>query len=120
MHGFHFDTCQMPVNVMDNSFRSFQRQVLPILVKEGIAPAGDEDLCRPCVLDEVLRSRRRRRIELLHLSMTRPVSVVITGMDKMEILDQALEAVRTFKPMTPEQAKALIETNPAGGAHRHV
>ncbi len=113
-HGFHFDTCQMPINVMDNSFRSFQRQVLPVLVKEGIGPLAMKTFADHFVLDEVLRTKAATAIELLHLSMTRPVAVVITGMDKPEIIDQALEAVRTFKPLTPEQANALIaRTQPA-------
>jgi predicted outer membrane repeat protein len=108
LHGFHFDTCQMPINVMDNSFRSFQRQVLPLLVQEGIGPLAMKTFADHFVLDEVLRAGAGTAIELLHLSMTRPVSVVITGIDKMPILDQALEAVRTFKRMTPEEANGLI------------
>lgn len=108
-HKFHFDTCQIPINVMDNSFRSFQRQVLPMLVQEGIGPLAMKTFAGHFVVDEVLRTKAATPIELLHLSMTRPVSVVITGMDKMEILDQGLEAVRTFKPMTSEEARALIE-----------
>lgn len=113
-HGFQFDTCQMPINVMDNSFRSFQRQVLPVLIQQGIGPLAMKTFADHFVLDEVLRTKAATPIELFHLSMTRPVCVVITGIDRMEILDQALEAVKTFKPMTPDQAKALIDrTAPA-------
>jgi predicted aldo/keto reductase-like oxidoreductase len=112
-HEFHFDTLQMPINVMDNSFRSFQRQVLPLLVKQGIAALAMKTFGDHFVLDEVMRTKSVTPIELLHLSMTRPVAVVITGIDRQEILDQALEAVRTFKPLTPQEAKALIDRTKA-------
>ncbi len=46
-HDFHFDTVQMPLNVMDAHFRSFTREVLPALTREGIGGAGDEVFRRP-------------------------------------------------------------------------
>lgn len=109
LHDFHFDTCQMPVNVMDANFRSFQRQVLPVLVREGVAPLAMKCFGGGAIAQDVLKSGAASPIDLLHFTMTRPVSVVITGMNKMQILEQALEAVKTFKPMTPEQAAALLE-----------
>ena len=91
-HDFHFDAVQMPLNVMDAHFRSFAQQVLPRLVKEGIGVLG-------------MKTHGRRRsscragtvtpIECLHYALNLPTSVVITGIDSMELLDQALEAVRT-------------------------
>jgi hypothetical protein len=47
-------------------------------------------------------------VECLHYALNLPTSVVITGCEKMEILDQALEAARTFKPMTRAQVDALL------------
>jgi hypothetical protein len=61
------------------------------------------------VLDELVKNGAATAIELLHYSMTMPVSVVITGIDRPEILDQAIEAVKTFKPLTGEQVTALRE-----------
>ncbi|MDB5301360.1 MAG: Twin-arginine translocation pathway signal [Phycisphaerales bacterium] len=104
-HGFHFDTVQMPVNVMDAHFRSFQFHVLPVLLHEQIAPLAMKSLGDPFILE----SGVVKPIEALHFTMNRPVSVVITGIDSMAVLDQALEAVRTFKPLTLEQVGALME-----------
>jgi len=56
----------------------------------------------------ILRSRTVTPIECLHYALNLPTSVVITGIDSMEILDQALEAARTFTPMTDAQVKALL------------
>jgi aryl-alcohol dehydrogenase-like predicted oxidoreductase len=106
-HQFHFDTAQMPVNVMDANFRSFQRDVLPVLVKQKIGPLAMKTFGDHFILDEVLKQGIAKPVELLHYSMSLPVSVVITGIDKPEILDQAIEAARTFKPMTREQMAAL-------------
>jgi predicted aldo/keto reductase-like oxidoreductase len=105
--GVHFDTVQMPVNVMDAHFRSFTHQVLPRLVKENIAPLAMKPLGSPYIVKEVLRSGVAKPIELLHYVMSLPVSVVITGIDSLKILDQALEAVRTFKPLDHTDREAL-------------
>src|SRR5262245_23864101 len=107
-HGVHFDTVQMPINVMDAHFRSFTQQVLPRLVAEGIGPLAMKPFGSPFIVEEVLRSGVARPIELLHYVMSLPVSVVITGIDSLKILDQALEAVRTFEPLSSEERTALV------------
>lgn len=105
--GFHFDTVQMPLNVMDAHFRSFEKMVLPVLVQRGIGVLG----MKPMGSSVILESKSVTPIECLHYAMNLPTSTVITGIDSMEILDQAFEAVRTFKPMTKtEVAKLLART----------
>jgi len=103
-HQFHFDAVQMPLNVMDAHFRSFQKQVLPVLVKEEIGVLG----MKPLASGLILKSKTAKPIECLHYAMSLPTSTVITGMDKMEILEQALEAARTFKPMNQQEIAALL------------
>jgi uncharacterized protein len=103
-NNFHFDTVQMPVNVMDAHFRSFTHQVMPVAIKEGIGV-----LAMKTFGDHyILQSNTVQPIEALHYGLTQPVSVVITGIDKPEILDQALTAARTFKPMTEAEVKQLL------------
>ena len=102
--GFRFDTVQMPLNVMDAHFRSFQHHVLPILVKEKIGVLGMKSMGSGVLL----KSKVVTPIECLHYALSLPTSVVITGIDSMKILDQAFEAVRTFKPLTRPQITALL------------
>ena len=111
-HNFHFDTVQMPLNVMDAHFRSFGQEVLPVLTREGIAPLGMK-----CFGDHfILDSNTVKPIECLHYCLNLPIAVQITGIDKPEILDQAIEAARTFKPMAPPEVASLLErTRPAAG-----
>jgi aryl-alcohol dehydrogenase-like predicted oxidoreductase len=101
---FRFDTVQLPLNVMDAHFRSFERQVLPELVKQSIAVLGMKSMGSGIIL----KSKVVTAIECLHYALNLPTSVVITGIDKMEILDQAIEAARTFKPMTKSQVASLL------------
>jgi aryl-alcohol dehydrogenase-like predicted oxidoreductase len=103
-HNFHFDTCQMPLNVMDAHFRSFGHDVLPKLVEQGIAALGMKSMGD----GNVLKSGRVTPVECLHYALNLPTSVVITGCERMAILDQAIEAARTFKPMTPAEVSALL------------
>jgi aryl-alcohol dehydrogenase-like predicted oxidoreductase len=103
-HNFHFDSCQMPLNVMDAHFRSFGQQVLPKLVEQGIAVLG----MKPMGDGNVLKSGVVTPIECLDFALNLPTTVVITGCENMQILDQAVEAVKTFKPMSPSQVAALL------------
>ncbi len=103
-HKFRFDAVQMPLNLMDAHFRSFERKVLPLLVKEQIGVLG----MKPLASGAILQSKTATAIECLHYAMNLPTSTVITGMDRMELLDQALEAARTFKPLSPEAVSALL------------
>jgi aryl-alcohol dehydrogenase-like predicted oxidoreductase len=103
-HNFHFDTVQMPINVMDAHFRSFTHQVMPVALKEGIGV-----LAMKTFGDKILlRSNTFQPLEALRYGLTQPVSVVITGIDRMEILDQAIEAARTFKPMSKDEVASLL------------
>ena len=103
--GFHFDACQMPLNVMDAHFRSFAHLVLPYLVAHGIAVLGMKSFG-----DSVLLKADApiKPIEYLHYSLNLPTSVVITGIENQRDLDQAFEAVKTFKPMDKGQVAELL------------
>ncbi len=103
-HDFQFDTVQMPLNVMDAHFRSFEHQVLPVLVEQGIGVLGMKSMAD----GHILKSKVVKPIECLHYALNLPTSVVITGIDSMEILDQAIEAANTFKPLSSEEVSVLL------------
>jgi predicted aldo/keto reductase-like oxidoreductase len=111
-HGFKFDAAQMPLNVMDAHYRSFARLVVPELVKRNIGILGMKSMANGILL----RSNTVTPIECLHYALNLPTSVVITGMDRLEFIDQAFEAVRTFQPMTEEQVRSLLAKTAAAGA----
>jgi aryl-alcohol dehydrogenase-like predicted oxidoreductase len=103
-HDFTFDTVQMPLNVFDAHYKSFAAQVIPVAQKldMGILAMktfGDHNLLAVSGLDP---------IDMLHYSMNLPTSVVITGIDKPEILDQAIRAATTFEPLSQAQVEALL------------
>ena len=103
-HGFDFDAVQMPLNVMDAHFRSFAHKVLPVLVKEQIGVLGMKSMGDAIIL----KSKAASPLECLHYALSLPTSVVITGIDSHQILDQAFAAVRDFKPMKPAEIAALL------------
>lgn len=103
-HNFHFDTVQMPINVMDAHFRSFTHQVMPVAIQQGIGVLAMKTFGSSFILD----SKTVEPIDALHYGLTQPVSVVITGIDSPKILDQALLAAKTFKPLTETQVAALL------------
>jgi predicted aldo/keto reductase-like oxidoreductase len=103
-HGFTFDAVQMPLNVMDAHFKSFAKKVVPVLTKHGIGVLGMKSMGDGFVL----KSNVVTPVECLHYAMNLPTSVVITGCDSLQILEQALEAARTFKPLGEQQLAALL------------
>src|SRR5882762_6517298 len=103
-HRFHFATVQMPLNVMDAHYRSFQRLVLPDLIREEVGVLG----MKPMANDIILRSNTVNAIECLHYALNLPTSVVITGIDRMDILEQAFEAARTYEPMSYAEVNTLL------------
>ena len=101
---FRFDTVQMPLNVMDAHFRSFGKLVLPKLVEQQTGVLGMKSMGDHIIL----KSGVVKAMECLHYAMNLPTSVVITGIDSQEILQQAFEAAKTFKPMSKEEVAALL------------
>ncbi|MFL5606834.1 MAG: aldo/keto reductase, partial [Gemmatimonadaceae bacterium] len=103
-HGFTFDAAQMPLNVMDAHYRSFAQMVVPELVRQNIGVLGMKSMANGIIL----KSKTVTPTECLHYALNLPTSVVITGCDSMEILDQALEASRTFRPLSEAELQALL------------
>ena len=112
-HGFVFDSVQMPLNVMDAHFNSFGHRVLPVLVKKNIGVLG----MKPLAFGNILRSKTVSAPECLTFTMSLPVSVCITGCDSMNILHQALNTARAFKPLTHEQLAAILSRTEVAAAH---
>jgi predicted aldo/keto reductase-like oxidoreductase len=103
-HDFHFDTAQMPLNILDAQFRSFARDVVPKLVDRGIGVLG----MKPMAAGSIPRNGLATGVECLHYALNLPASVVITGCSDQHTLDQAFEAARTFKPLTQSELSALL------------
>jgi aryl-alcohol dehydrogenase-like predicted oxidoreductase len=103
-HGFAFDAVQMPLNVMDAHFDSFEKRVLPILTRDGVGVLGMKSMGDHFILG----SKTATPAECLHYAMNLPTSVVITGCDSLPILQQALDAARTFQPMDSSRVAALL------------
>jgi len=111
-NGFRFDTVQMPLNVMDAHYRSFEKQVVPELVRLKIGVLGMKSMANGILL----KSKTVTPVECLHYALSLPTSVVITGIDSMEILDQAFAAAESFHPLSNDERKALLGKTRAAAA----
>jgi predicted aldo/keto reductase-like oxidoreductase len=103
-HSFHFDTVQMPINVMDAHFRSFLNGVAPIAQQHGTAILAMKTFGDPYIL----QSNTVTPLESLHFGLNSPASVVITGIDSPAILEQAFQAVQSFRPMDGQQVATIL------------
>jgi aryl-alcohol dehydrogenase-like predicted oxidoreductase len=102
-HQFRFDTVQMPLNLFDAHYRSFEKRVLPEIVQEGIGVLGMKSMGSGVLL----KSKAVTPIECLHYALNLPTSVVITGIDSMKILKQAFQAAASFKPLNRQEVASL-------------
>lgn len=100
---YEWDAIQMPLNVLDPYFGSFERWVLPEAVKRNLGIVG----MKPMAFRNAPLSGAITGVECLHYAMSLPVSVTITGIENQERLDQALKAVATFKPLSEAERAAL-------------
>jgi diketogulonate reductase-like aldo/keto reductase len=103
-HGFHFDTVQMPLNVMDAHYQSFEQNVLPIALRHQTAVLGMKTFGDPFIVESGVMPP----LDMLHYSMSLPTTLQVLGIDSKAVLAQSLEAVRTYQPLTPEQREALL------------
>lgn len=101
--GFPFDAVQMPLSGFDANFRSFERDVLPLLLMRGIAPIGMKSLngTADAVKRKVISAE-----EALRYAMSLPVTTTVSGMDSRSVLRKNLAIARRFQPMTPEEKNA--------------
>ncbi len=105
--GFHFDTVQMPINPFDPSYRSFEKEVLPVAVQKGMAVLSMKSMGGS---GEPIVHGALTPTEALSYAMSVPgVSTTISGMDSMQVLDQNLEILRNFKPLEEKQMAMLRE-----------
>ena len=111
--GFKFDAVQMPLNLMDAHYRSFARQVLPELVRQNIGVLGMKSMANGILL----KSNTVTPVECLHYALNLPTSVVITGIDSMEILEQAFAAARSFRPLNESELEVLLAKTAMAATH---
>ncbi len=106
-HGVRFDAVLMPSNVMDAHFRSFAQRVMPRLVSEGVGvmtmkPLGGGD-------GIILASRTVPAADCLRYALSLAADVVVTGLDRQEILEQALSVTRSFRPFGRAELAQLLQ-----------
>jgi aryl-alcohol dehydrogenase-like predicted oxidoreductase len=102
--GYPFDACQLPLNVFDGSFTSFERQVLPELRTQGIAPIGMKSLCGS---GDPVKKRAVRVEDALRYAMSLPVATTVSGIDSMRVLRQNVKIASNFRPMSAAQMERL-------------
>jgi aryl-alcohol dehydrogenase-like predicted oxidoreductase len=103
-YGFPFDACQLPLNCFDAEFRSFETQVLPELLRRGIAPIGMKSLGGR---GEAVKKKVLKAQDGLRYAMSLPVATTVSGIDSVAVLRQNLGVARSFTPMPEDDMQAL-------------
>lgn len=101
---FEWDAVQFPANLLDAQYRSFTQEILPILKTRGIGAIGMKSLAGSRLLQAGVSPQ-----EAISYSLSLPIDVLVSGIDSMEVLEQNLEIVRGWQPLTDEEQRALLE-----------
>jgi predicted aldo/keto reductase-like oxidoreductase len=101
---FAWDTVQMPLNCLDAHFDSFEAKVLPVLVERGIGVLG----MKPIANGKALETGTVSAEECLRYALSLPTSVVITGCESLDNVQQALKVGDSFTPMSDAERDDLL------------
>ena len=96
---YEWASVQMPLNVMDVHYRSFQKQVLPELTKRGIGVLGMKSLGGN---GKIVTEGGIPVEDAIRYVLSLPVSTLVTGIDSEKVLDQNLKVVRDYSPMSEQ------------------
>jgi len=113
--GFEWDTVQMPVNLLDAHYRSFARELLPILRQRSIGVIGMKSLAGDRILQTGVTPR-----EAISYSLSQPIDTLVTGIDSMQVLAQNLEIVRTWQPLSEREQAELLDRVSGAAADGHL
>jgi predicted aldo/keto reductase-like oxidoreductase len=103
-YGVTFDTVQMPLNVMDAHYDSFQRNVLPVALEKNMGVIAMKSFGD----NFILQSKTVTPLQALHYTMNLPISTLVVGCEWMVFLQQALNAVSTFRPLTENEVTGIL------------
>jgi predicted aldo/keto reductase-like oxidoreductase len=103
-HDYAWDSCQLPLNCFDASFRSFEQRVLPELLRRGVAPIGMKSFCGDA---RAIKAKAISPTDALSYAMSLPVVTVVSGMESPQVLRQNLTVARGFRPLSARAMEAL-------------
>ncbi|WP_165221553.1 aldo/keto reductase [Aquisphaera insulae] len=101
---FDWESVQMPLNVLDGHYRSFQHHVLPVLNQRGIAAIGMKSLGGA---GGIVKDAKVPVEDALRYVFSLPIATLVSGIDSEKILEQNLKIVREFQPMTRDEMAAV-------------
>lgn len=104
-HDFEWDTCQMPINVADAHYRSFQQEILPQLNRRGIAPIGMKSLGGA---GQIVKGLKLSAQQCRRYALSQSISTLVCGIESMDNLEQDVAIARDFTPMSEAEQEELL------------
>jgi len=101
---YDWASVQMPLNVMDVHYRSFQRHVLPALLQRQIGVLAMKSLGGN---GSIVTKAGVPVEEALRYVLSLPISTLVSGIDSEKVLDQNLKIVRGFQPLNLQERAAI-------------
>jgi predicted aldo/keto reductase-like oxidoreductase len=113
-------TAQMPINVMDAFYRSFQHEVLPVCRTKNVAVIGMKSLGGGPLNARIPSLTKITAEQCVRFALSLPITTLCRGYMKMDQLEEDLRIVRDFKPLTPAEKREILDlAKPDAGDGRH-
>ena len=102
-----WDTAQMPINVMDAHYRSFQKEVVPECLRRNVGVIGMKGYggSHP---RGIMEASGLTAPECYRYALSQPVSAQVVGLTTLEHLKQATALARAFRPLTDDEKASLV------------
>jgi uncharacterized protein len=105
---YDWDTAQMPINVMDAHYRSFQNEVVPVCLAKQVGVLGMKSLGGGSPRARIPTQGGVNAQDCLRYALSLPVSSLVVGIMSMEDLKQDIAVARNFKPMPEAERVSLL------------
>ena len=105
---YDWDSAQMPINLLDRYYRSFQQEVVPVCLKKNVGVIGMKGLAGGGTEGRLIEKLGMRAVDCYRYCLSLPVTTQVVGITTMAQLKTDVEMARNFKPMPAAERDALL------------
>ena len=115
-----WETSQMPINIMDFYYRSFQHEIVPLCLARDVGIIGMKSLGGGAPVGKIVQDTNITAAECVRFSLSLPISVLVRGWMKVEQMEADVKIARDFQPLSGEEKQIILsKAKDEAGDGRH-
>lgn len=105
---YDWASAQMPINLLDRYYRSFQQEVVPVCLKKNVGVIGMKGLAGGGTEGRLIEKLGMRAEDCYRYCLSLPVTTQVVGITTMAQLKADVAMARNFKPLTAAEQQTLL------------